>query len=81
MAEYSIVTTPGDLPKLVADAIAENSVGTDTLVTITSTVTNNNAVANTLQDVTGLSFNVTAGTRYRFKFVIFYTAAATTYEN
>ena len=78
MAEYSIVTTPGDLPKLVADAIAENSVGTDTLVTITNTVTNNNAVANTLQDVTGLSFNVTAGTRYRFKFVIFYTAAATT---
>ena len=51
-----------------------------TLVTvaITGTVVNNNATANTLQDVTGLKFPVEAGKRYDFKFVIPYTAAATT---
>ena len=32
----------------------------------------------TLGDVTGLGFSVTAGTRYYFKFIIPYTAAATT---
>ena len=47
-------------------------------VTITSDVVNNNAVANTIADVTGLSFPVVAGTRYWFRFVIPYTAAATT---
>jgi len=41
-------------------------------------VTNNNGTANTIQDVTGLSFPVTSGLRYKFKFVIWYTAAATT---
>jgi hypothetical protein len=41
-------------------------------------VTNNNATANTIADVTGLSFNATAGTTYRFRATIAYTAAATT---
>ena len=41
-------------------------------------VTNNNATANTIADVTGLSFAVTEGTLYRFRFFIRYTAAATT---
>ena len=41
-------------------------------------MTNNNASANTLADVTGLQFPVTAGVQYRFRFVIMYTAAATT---
>lgn len=39
-------------------------------------VTNNNAVANTIADVTGLSFAVTAGQYYWFRFAIDYTAAA-----
>lgn len=39
--------------------------------------TNNNATPNTIADVTGLSFSVTTGT-YWFRFVIWYTAAATT---
>lgn len=43
-----------------------------------SDVTNNNAVANTIQDVTGLSFSVVAGGIYHFDFTIIYTAAATT---
>lgn len=49
-----------------------------TMVVLGADVTNNNAVANTMQDVTGLSFPVVNGTRYNFKFVINYTAAATT---
>jgi hypothetical protein len=40
-------------------------------------VTNNNAVANTMQDVTGLSFSVLSGKLYWFEFTIPYTAAAT----
>jgi len=45
-------------------------------VVLTSDVVNNNATANTLQDVTGLSFPVTNGKTYYFKFFISYDAAA-----
>lgn len=41
-------------------------------------VTNNNATANTIADVTGLSFAVLSGRYYWFRFVIDYTAAAGT---
>lgn len=41
-------------------------------------VTNNNGTANTIADVTGLSFPVTTGHKYYFQFIIQYTAAATT---
>jgi len=47
------------------------------LVSLTADVVNNNAVANTLQDVTGLSFGVIGDTRYRFRVVCVYTSAAT----
>lgn len=47
-------------------------------VVLASDVTNSNAVANTIADVTGLSFAVTAGKLYWFQFDIWYTAAATT---
>lgn len=43
-----------------------------------SDVANAEAVANTMTDVTGLSFNVTSGLMYWFRFVIPYTAAAAT---
>lgn len=46
-------------------------------VILTSNVTNNNASANTIADVTGLSFAVTAGNTYWFRAFIQYTAAAT----
>ncbi len=49
-----------------------------TRVYLASPVTNNNAVANTIADVTGLSFAVTSGLRYKFRFYIQYTSAATT---
>ena len=48
------------------------------MAVLASDVINNNATANTIADVTGLSFPVTAGGKYYFKFVIPYTAAATT---
>jgi hypothetical protein len=40
-------------------------------------VTNSNAVANTIADVTGLSFAVVANAKYYFRFNIEYTSAAT----
>lgn len=49
----------------------------DSIVRLASDVTNNNATANTMQDVTGLSFAVLANKLYQFKFEIVYTAAAT----
>lgn len=48
------------------------------IVVLASDVTNNNAVANTIADVTGLSFAMTANKLYDFEFVCIYTAAATT---
>lgn len=47
-------------------------------VMLNSDVINNNAVANTLQDVTGLSFPVVNGKQYWFRFVILYTAQVAT---
>ena len=49
-----------------------------TAVVLGSDVINNNAVANTIANVTGLSFPVTSGNTYVFEFTIAYTAAATT---
>ena len=45
---------------------------------LTSDVTNNNSSANTIADVTGLSFSATSGVTYRFYALINYTSAATT---
>jgi hypothetical protein len=52
--------------------------GAENIVTLGADVTNNNATANTIANVTGLSFPVVAGTTYRFKALINYTSAATT---
>lgn len=62
-----------DLPDGAVASLLRPSV-----LSITSNVVNNNATANTMADVTGLQFPVTAGKNYGFKFVIPYTAAATT---
>jgi hypothetical protein len=48
-----------------------------TTVVLGSDQTNSNASANTIADVTGLSFSVVAGKTYLFGFNIIYTAAAT----
>lgn len=52
--------------------------GGPTVVVLAADVTNNNAVANTLADVTGIAFPVVAGETYWFEAVIAYTAQATT---
>lgn len=49
-----------------------------TISFLSGNVINNNASANTIADVTGLSFPVVANSTYRFKFFIVYTSAATT---
>lgn len=49
-----------------------------TVVVVESDIINNNAVANTLQNVTGLSFDVVAGNTYYFEIICVYNAAATT---
>ena len=53
-------------------------VGSTAISFLDSDVVNNNATANTIADVTGLSFPVVAGEMYWFAFDIWYTAAATT---
>lgn len=56
-----------------------NTIGTTlSAVVLGSDVINNNASANTIADVTGLSFSVLSGKTYYFQFIIPYTAAATT---
>jgi hypothetical protein len=45
------------------------------IVVLASDVVNNNATANTIQDVTGLSFSMTNGKLYNFEFYCYYTAA------
>lgn len=52
--------------------------GAQSSAVLSADVTNANAVANTIADVTGLSFPVTSGKKYFFRFTIQYTAAATT---
>jgi hypothetical protein len=45
--------------------------------TLETDVTNNNASGNTIQDITGLSFSVTSGKTYWFRFNILFTSAST----
>jgi tetrahydromethanopterin S-methyltransferase subunit F len=47
-------------------------------IVLASDVINSNVTANTIADVTGLSFTVTSGTTYRFYAVIAYTSALAT---
>lgn len=62
----------------LATVSTNNAVSTGrSIAVLGADVTNNNATANTIADVTGLSFPVVAGNRYRFRFVIPYTSAAT----
>ncbi len=66
-AQKTIITGTNNL---ISSGLSMTVLGTD--------VTNNNATLNTMQDITGLSFPVTNGNTYYFRFVIHYTSAATT---
>ena len=81
MLEYNngwrVFATTGAIKQSINQGANASTSGL-TAVVLGSDVTNNNAVANTMQDVTGLSFSVLAGKSYYFQFIIWYTAAATT---
>jgi hypothetical protein len=61
-----------------SDGLVSAAVSTLNTVVLGADVTNNNATANTIADVTGMSFAVNANETYWFYFLIAYTAAATT---
>lgn len=69
-----------ELQQLAKELKALSGMMTKALSTVSllADVVNNNGVANTIADVTGLKFPVVAGKRYWFRFVIHYDAAATT---
>jgi hypothetical protein len=74
---FQVLTTAGS----VKQSINQGSNAADSgfqISVLASNVTNNNATANTMQDVTGLNFPVLNGKLYEFEFNIQYTAAATT---
>lgn len=74
---FSVLANSGAIKHSINQG--NNTIGSAlTAVVLGADVVNNNAVANTIQSVTGLGFEVTAGNIYYFHFVILYTAAATT---
>lgn len=74
---FQVYNTAGAI-KTITTGTANPIQSGETVAILASDVINNNATANTIQNVTGLSFPVVANTRYYFKFTIFYFAAATT---
>ena len=74
---FKVLTNNGSIKTSLNQGNNPLSSAMQSVVTSTDVV-NNNAVANTMADITGLSFNVLAGNRYYFKFVINYSSAATT---
>lgn len=77
MADGSVAIPNGAITQAM---LSPSIIGTNyrTLVTLGGNITNNNVSANTMADVTGLSFPVVSGTTYRFYAMIRYTSAATT---
>lgn len=73
---FQVLTTAGSVKQSINQGANTTSSETQILV-LASNVVNNNAVANTMQDVTGLSFSVLAGKLYEFEFNIEYSSAAT----
>lgn len=74
---FRVLNTTG-AAKTALNQGASPTASTFSTAVLASNVINNNAVANTIQDVTGLSFPVVANRRTYFEFNILYDAAATT---
>lgn len=74
---FTVVDALGRI-KTTQDFSVVAAVNAMNLIALTSDVTNANATANTIADITGLSFAVTAGQSYWWRASIAYTAAATT---
>lgn len=76
-AGWRVIDSSGRI-KMREDTLLPAASTTISTTAISSDVTNNNGSANTIADVTGLSFAVVANNIYWFRFSIPYTAAATT---
>lgn len=74
---FKVFATSGAVKQSINQGANPTS-GTMSSIILASDVVNNNAIANSIQDVTGLGFPVLAGKMYYFQFVIRYTAALTT---
>ena len=74
---FAVISSAGTV-KTSVNQIAGPSDSGFSIVVLATDVVNSNAVANTLADVTGLSFSMTNGKFYHFEFYCYYTAAATT---
>lgn len=73
---FVVISAAGTV-KTSVNQIAGPSDSGFNIVVLASDVVNNNATANTIQDVTGLSFAITNGKFYHFEFYCYYTAAVT----
>lgn len=73
-----IVYNPTDPPRVAYKKINENFAELPDIKFLAADVVNAHATANTIADVTGLSFPVLANALYDFEFQLVYTAAATT---
>lgn len=74
---WKVYTNSGAIKNSINQGSAAISSSLSSTV-LASDVINNNATLNTIASVTGLSFPVTNGNTYWFRFVIWYTSAATT---
>lgn len=75
---WKVMDSGGQEIKVVHRTYQENSEMPVTNYVLTTNPVNNNAVANTIQDVTGFSFSVTSGNTYYFRYYMRYNSAATT---
>lgn len=75
VGEAGSIITPNDA---LSEGVAWMRNGVAYPEVLEADVTNDNVTPNTFEDVDDLEFTVTSGVRYWFRFVIWYTAAATT---
>jgi len=75
---WSTVTIAGAIKQSQMLGSNNSVINVLNMIILSGDVVNNNASANTIADVVGLSFPVTANETYWFEFVIPYTSAATT---
>lgn len=74
---FSVITDSGAIKTSLNQGNSPVSSLTN-MVVLSTDVINNNAVANTMQNVTGLSFPVNTGSTYKFRAVVSYTSALST---
>lgn len=74
---FEVFTTVGSKKLSINQGVSAPNPSGMLAVTLRADVVNNNAVANTISNVTGLSVSLLANNVYYFKFIIYYTAQAT----